>query len=339
MSWQLVLNNLVKKIESEPPISPKNTAFNKNFGTMAGTVAQGNHSHSQLHNQNTDNVILTTNYAFVYPLGANLLQNTLIDTNTPITIQFTADKDAVFDTIACLYSDAAQFSYLKIYEDDVIVYNSEELNIKSNIVFDEYFSFQGIELNQPIQITNGKSYKIEVSSKVNDIVIGSVVGGYFVSGKKYLQAPSTSITYSFNGEQTTISEYSLQFALINANLAKISTENGKIETQGSSFSFNGNSILTTKDVNFSLYEPKINKNTAFNKNFGTVAGTVAEGNHSHYQYATTNLSNVSDALVLNKMQNSEPGLTDTITFVDDDRFGHKIVISKGRIISWEMQPV
>lgn len=29
------------------------------------------------------------------------------------------------------------------------------------------------------------------------------------------------------------------------------------------------------------YEPKFSKNTAFNKNFGTTAGTVAEGNHDH----------------------------------------------------------
>ncbi len=34
------------------------------------------------------------------------------------------------------------------------------------------------------------------------------------------------------------------------------------------------------------YEPAFTKNTAFNKNFGTSAGTVAEGNHFHNQYLT-----------------------------------------------------
>ena len=29
------------------------------------------------------------------------------------------------------------------------------------------------------------------------------------------------------------------------------------------------------------FEPIINKNTAFNKNFGTSEGTIAEGNHKH----------------------------------------------------------
>lgn len=33
------------------------------------------------------------------------------------------------------------------------------------------------------------------------------------------------------------------------------------------------------------YEPVFTKNTAFNKNFGTVAGTVSEGNHAHNNYA------------------------------------------------------
>jgi hypothetical protein len=34
------------------------------------------------------------------------------------------------------------------------------------------------------------------------------------------------------------------------------------------------------------YEPKFNKLSAFNKNFGTTAGTVSEGNHLHSQYLT-----------------------------------------------------
>lgn len=36
-----------------------------------------------------------------------------------------------------------------------------------------------------------------------------------------------------------------------------------------------------------LYEPIFTKGTAFNKNFGTTSGTVAEGNHTHAQYLTS----------------------------------------------------
>jgi hypothetical protein len=48
------LNNIENGIstldtEKEPAISTKGTAFNKNFGTSSGTVAEGNHTHSELH--------------------------------------------------------------------------------------------------------------------------------------------------------------------------------------------------------------------------------------------------------------------------------------------------
>lgn len=40
-------------------------------------------------------------------------------------------------------------------------------------------------------------------------------------------------------------------------------------------------ITLTLPNTTNLYEPKFTKNTGFNKNFGTTAGTVAEGNHKH----------------------------------------------------------
>lgn len=44
-------------------------------------------------------------------------------------------------------------------------------------------------------------------------------------------------------------------------------------------------ISVTFDID-GRYEPIFTKNTAFNKNFGTVAGTVAEGNHGHSEFST-----------------------------------------------------
>jgi hypothetical protein len=41
------------------------------------------------------------------------------------------------------------------------------------------------------------------------------------------------------------------------------------------------SITELQISDFGNYEPAFNKNTAFNKNFGTTADTVAEGNHTH----------------------------------------------------------
>ena len=42
----------------------------------------------------------------------------------------------------------------------------------------------------------------------------------------------------------------------------------------------------TKTESDARYEPKFSKSTAFNKNFGTTSGTVAQGNHTHDQYLT-----------------------------------------------------
>ncbi|MDA8620266.1 tail fiber domain-containing protein [Luminiphilus sp.] len=43
----------------------------------------------------------------------------------------------------------------------------------------------------------------------------------------------------------------------------------------------------TKTESDAKYELKFTKNNAFNKSFGTAAGTVAEGNHTHSQYLTS----------------------------------------------------
>jgi hypothetical protein len=80
------------------------------------------------------------------------------------------------------------------------------------------------------------------------------------------------------------------------NTRLVSVENGSattVNTTGTgnaitSISKSGSVIAANKDLTFSLsthlhtgvYEPVLTKNTAFNKNFGATAGTVAEGNDS-----------------------------------------------------------
>ena len=57
------------------------------------------------------------------------------------------------------------------------------------------------------------------------------------------------------------------------------------------------------------FEPIINKNTAFNKNFGTSEGTVAEGNHQH---SFTSLTDKPNTL-------AGYGITDTYTSEEVER--------------------
>jgi hypothetical protein len=69
-----------------------------------------------------------------------------------------------------------------------------------------------------------------------------------------------------------------------------------IEVSGSGGSVGTSDGLTQTEAD-ALYEPKIaTKGTAFNKNFGTAAGTVSEGNHTHAELHTHSNKTVLDGL-------------------------------------------
>jgi hypothetical protein len=62
------------------------------------------------------------------------------------------------------------------------------------------------------------------------------------------------------------------------------------------------------------YENAFAKNTAFNKNFGTSAGTVAEGNHGHSNYALSNHGHGNEYAPLNHTHPYEPAFTKNSAF-------------------------
>lgn len=70
------------------------------------------------------------------------------------------------------------------------------------------------------------------------------------------------------------------------------------------------------DVNHlhSEYELKFSKNTAFNKNFGNSAGTVAEGNHGHSNYALSNHNHSNEYAPLSHTHPYEPAFTKNTAF-------------------------
>ena len=56
----------------------------------------------------------------------------------------------------------------------------------------------------------------------------------------------------------------------------------------------GISDVTNLQTELNSKEPAFTKNTAFNKNFGTTAGTVAEGDHTHAYAGTVHTHSISD---------------------------------------------
>lgn len=70
------------------------------------------------------------------------------------------------------------------------------------------------------------------------------------------------------------------------------------------------------------YEPAFSKNSAFNKNFGSSAGTVAEGNHGHSNYALSNHNHGNEYAPLSHTHPYEPAFTKKSAFNKDFGSGY-----------------
>jgi len=109
---------------------------------------------------------------------------------------------------------------------------------------------------------------------------------YALEGVSYTKSESND-RYALIGDSYTKNESNNRYALIGASYNKTESDERYSLKTSSVTSVNGKTgsvNLTYSDVNA---EQAFTKNNAFNKSFGTSSGTVAEGNHTHSQYATT----------------------------------------------------
>ena len=173
----------------EPPISPKYTAFNKNFGTTSGTVAEGDHDH---------------------------------------------DSD-----------------YADINHDHSGVY--EPVITPKNSAFNKNFG-----------TANG------------EVARGDHTHSQYLTG--FTETDPTVPQHVKNITTTQISNWDTAYSW------------GNHATQGYLKSGDVPGVdltgYATETWVSNGFEPKFGKNSAFNKTFGTTAGTVSEGNHTHSQYLT-----------------------------------------------------
>ena len=79
-----------------------------------------------------------------------------------------------------------------------------------------------------------------------------------------------------------------------------------LRTELDSKSNKGHTHTESEITDLKNYELAFTKNTAFNKNFGTVAGTVSEGNHVHTEADISDLQNYS----LSGHSHTESDITD-----------------------------
>lgn len=136
----------------------------------------------------------------------------------------------------------------------------------------------------------------QLPSYVDDVIEGYISGNKFYkeethttvitgeSGKIYTDIPTGKI-YRWSG--TTFVSISNPLDIATTEEAKAGTNDTKAMTPLKvNQAINSKGFLTTSKAS-ETYEPKFEKNTAFNKDFGTTAGTVVEGNDARLSDART----------------------------------------------------
>lgn len=134
---------------------------------------------------------------------------------------------------------------------------------------------------------NGQVSSSQLPSYVDDVIEGYLSGNKFYKeethttaitgegGKIYTDIPTGKI-YRWSG--TTFVGISNPLDIATTEEAKAGTNDTKAMTPAKvKAAIDSKGFLTTSSAS-KTYEPKFTKNSAFNKNFGTTAGTVAEGN-------------------------------------------------------------
>ena len=128
----------------------------------------------------------------------------------------------------------------------------------------------------------------QLPSYVDDVLEFATLADFPTTGEsgKIYVATNTNLTYRWTG--TTYVEISKSIALGETSSTAYRGDRGKIAYEHSQAEhqaiINGTGFVKANGKTLSYdnttYEPAFSKNTAFNKNFGTTAGTVAQGNDS-----------------------------------------------------------
>jgi hypothetical protein len=142
--------------------------------------------------------------------------------------------------------------------------------------------------NDTITFANGSNITITTNAATDTITIASINTNNFLSGLAWSTATGiltanrtglSALTVDLNGrypENNGTGASGTWIIDISGNATTANTLQNARLING--VSFNGSANITVAD---NTKEPAFSKNTAFNKAFGTAAGTVAEGSHDH----------------------------------------------------------
>ena len=184
---------------------------------------------------------------------------------------------------------------------DYLVFNGTDWESEPIALIDTELTYQGaIDMTgaAPASPANGDLYINDTDGVVDaswgviggiKVSAGNVVGWADKTSRWYLMGDiaSGSVTNVQGGAGIIVDDSVPSTPVV--SLDKTETDKWYEPKFAKLTAFNKNFGTTAGTVSegdhlHSGYEPKFDKSTAFNKNFGTTAGTVAEGNHVHSQY-------------------------------------------------------
>ena len=252
----------------EPVITTKNTAFNKNFGTTVGTVAEGNHTHSQYLTAITKamveavltGTITSHNHSGVYAPASHTHDDRYY-TETEVDTLLAGKSDSTHTHDGRYYTET---------EVDTLLAGKASTSHNHSGVYEPVF-------------TKNTAFNKNFGSTAGTVVEGN-------DARLSDARPPTAHTH--DDRYYTESE-------VNTLLAgKAATSHGNhvpaLQTANNAiFLRNDNSWQQVTPANIGA-EPAFTKNNAFNKNFGSTAGTVCQGNDSRLSDARTPTSHTHD---------------------------------------------
>jgi len=156
----------------------------------------------------------------------------------------------------------------------------DEINSNNDIIANKIFEDTNIEDNRPSFIDKSVEYEILGGDKTSSFSARNFILGVTSSEDN---APNNSVYTTGDGN------YWIKDIDGNSILLGESTEGsgawlplgGTAQNSYRLNGFNSSYFAVSGHTHDGVYEPVFSKNDAFNKNFGTVSGTVAEGDHTH----------------------------------------------------------
>ena len=203
----------------------ENTAFNKDFGTIAGTVAEGNHLHEAIIHQTSGNKFQVYDTYALVNTTLDLSSNNIINLSYPIQPTDAASKQYVDDQIATIDQTDTQWGEVTGLLSDQLDLQSA-LNNKSDITHNHSNNLPTTVGYIPYWnstdgtiLANGYSVDTStISGSATALVTSQLLQSYLSSTSKYVDSFDVDSTILTNGYVTVTNNIDInehEFVILN----------------------------------------------------------------------------------------------------------------------------